>query len=130
MGRLDLSHLLLMNNAALPWIILVPETSAVELCDLAPAVHTQLFDEVRAVSLFLRANVPVDKLNVAAIGNVTRQLHVHVIARRVDDYCWPGVPWGTAAPSHYSDGEYSELAARLGADQQLRERGYRPAPSR
>ncbi|NNM00682.1 MAG: HIT family protein, partial [Gammaproteobacteria bacterium] len=115
LGRLQLSHLLLMNNAALPWFVLVPETSEVELCDLEEPVHTRLFDEVRAVSKFLRQQFPVDKLNIASIGNVTAQMHVHVIGRRRDDYCWPDTAWGLQPPASYSDDQVGGIADLVSA---------------
>ena len=89
LGRLELSQLLLLNNAAVPWFILVPEVAVTELCDLDEHQHGVLMDESRRVAEFVRQTFAVDKLNVAAIGNVVSQLHLHVIGRRKDDYCWP-----------------------------------------
>lgn len=119
LGRLPQSHLLLMDNAALPWFVLVPETAEVELCDLPPAVHERLFDEVRGVSLFIRRRFDIDKLNVAANGNVVRQLHVHVVGRRFDDYCWPDVVFGTPAPSRWQAPDVERLVGELRAAPEL-----------
>lgn len=99
LGRTPHCHLLLAHDAALAWFMLVPETTAVELCDLAPPVHAALFADAHRLARALRTRVPTTKLNVAAIGNVVRQLHLHVIARRDDDAYWPGVPWGRS-PGH------------------------------
>jgi diadenosine tetraphosphate (Ap4A) HIT family hydrolase len=99
LGRTRLCHVLVADNAAVPWFVLVPETAAEELCDLDAATHAILMDEVHHLGRALRARFVVDKLNVAAIGNVVRQLHVHVVGRRREDYCWPGVVWGQPAPA-------------------------------
>ena len=105
LGKLGLSHLLLMNNALFSWFILVPETQVFEICDLEEHVQHVLLDEVNRLSGFIRQHFAVDKLNVAAIGNVVRQLHVHVIGRRQDDICWPGVVWGSGKTKPYDDRE-------------------------
>jgi diadenosine tetraphosphate (Ap4A) HIT family hydrolase len=109
LGRTPLCHVLLADNAAVPWFILVPETTAVELCDLDAATHTELFQEVHLLGRALRSTFDVDKLNVAAIGNVVRQLHVHVVGRRREDYCWPDVVWGRPPPERYSTARVAAL---------------------
>ena len=109
LGRTALNHVLAADNAAVPWFVLVPETQAIELCDLDPATHAALMDEVHRLGRAVRNELGVDKLNVAAIGNVVRQLHVHVVGRRRDDYCWPDVVWGRPAPAPLSG---AEVAAR------------------
>lgn len=107
LGESDLSILLLMNNAAVPWFILVPKVEVFELCDLPPVQQQKLQEEINIVSQFVRKTCDIEKLNVAAIGNVVKQLHIHVIGRRSDDYCWPNVVWGTKAPATYSEDEVS-----------------------
>ena len=116
LGRLPLCHVLLMDNAAIPWLILVPETDVYELCDLDPAMHQRLFQEVHLLSRFARRHFPTDKLNVAAIGNIVRQMHLHVISRRRDDYCWPGPVWGTTAPSRYDGAQVETLRLALASE--------------
>ena len=111
LGRIGFCRLLLMNNADIPWFILVPETTRTELCDLALADQQQVWEAVNAVSSFLRDNQPVDKLNVAAIGNIVRQLHVHVVGRREGDYCWPGVVWGSAIEKRYTDDQVAAVVS-------------------
>jgi diadenosine tetraphosphate (Ap4A) HIT family hydrolase len=111
-ARLGLSRLLLMNDTTYPWLILVPERPGLsELYELSAADQIQLMSEVTAVSCALTAacgpeRVP-DKLNVAALGNVVPQLHVHVIARYRDDPAWPAPVWGRQAPKQY-DPYYAE----------------------
>ncbi len=112
LGRLEFCQLLLMNNAAIPWFILVPATSVTEVCDLTSSGQALLWEEVNSVANFVRANFQIDKLNIGAIGNVVSQLHVHVVGRREDDYCWPGVVWGSAIEKQYTD---DEVAAAISA---------------
>ena len=125
MGRFDVSHLLLMNNAEIPWFLLIPETNEVELCDLAQTVHQKIFDEVRQMSFFVKNHFTVDKLNVACNGNVIRQMHLHVVGRRFDDYCWPGVVWGIDPPSVYDQAEIARISTLLANDDALNNAGYR-----
>ena len=113
LGRLELSQLLLLNNAAVPWFILVPEVAVTELCDLDELQHTTLMNESRRLAEFIRQTFVIDKLNVAAIGNVVSQLHLHVIGRRKDDYCWPDVVWGTTPPEQYELAQVATIVAQL-----------------
>ncbi len=108
-ATLDLSRLLLMNNALLPWFILVPETDAVELHDLSREDHARLTDEIRRVSRFVEATFEIEKLNVAAIGNIVRQMHIHIIGRRTDDFAWPGPVWGHSERAPYEADQVAEL---------------------
>jgi diadenosine tetraphosphate (Ap4A) HIT family hydrolase len=111
LANLDLSHLLLMNNSLVPWFILVPETEAVELYDLSREDHARLTDEIRLVSRFVESEFEVEKLNVAAIGNIVRQMHIHVIGRRTDDFAWPGPVWGRPEKEAYLEGEIARLVS-------------------
>jgi diadenosine tetraphosphate (Ap4A) HIT family hydrolase len=113
LGRLELSQLLLLNNAAVPWFILVPEVTVNELCDLDEQQHTLLMLETRQLAKFVRSQFPIDKLNIAAIGNVVAQLHMHVVGRRVNDYCWPGVVWGAPAQAGYTEDSVAALVTLL-----------------
>jgi diadenosine tetraphosphate (Ap4A) HIT family hydrolase len=92
---LELSRVLLMDDARFPWLILVPRCDgARDWIDLAHAEQHRLLDEVGTCSLVLRAVARPDKLNVAALGNVVPQLHVHVVARHTNDAAWPRPVWG------------------------------------
>lgn len=94
-GRLELSRVLLMNDSRYPWLILVPEKpDLVELVDLGNTDLSRLVSEIRRASLALRELFAPDKLNVAALGNMVPQLHVHVIARFRNDSAWPRPVWG------------------------------------
>lgn len=93
---LPLSRLLAMNDANFPWLILVPRRAgASELFDLG-AEQAALANEIALVSRALKAETRCDKLNVAAIGNIVPQLHIHIVARTSDDALWPKPVWGAA----------------------------------
>jgi len=100
LGRFSLSHVLLHRNAALPWLILVPEVppGISELYELDAASRRELDDEVDAVAPYLKRVFGAQKINVAAIGNLVPQLHIHVVGRSAGDPCWPGVVWGKLPP--------------------------------
>ena len=102
LGRLALSRVLLMNDARYPWLILVPERpDLAEIIDLVEGDRQQLMLEIAAASETLKALFNPDKLNVGALGNRVRQLHVHVLARFVSDAAWPGPVWGAGSAQPY-----------------------------
>lgn len=112
--RLGLSRLLLMNDATYPWLILVPERGGVsEIADLDAADRAALIEEITVVSRALTAMLQPDKLNVAAIGNIVPQLHVHLVARFRSDPVWPAPIWGRTPPHPYNSATAAELQARL-----------------
>lgn len=116
LGQFSLAHVLLQRNAALPWFVLVPDVDAaiVELHQLAPGQRRQLEAEQDCLANFLLQRLGAEKLNIAAIGNIVPQLHLHVIGRRRDDPCWPGVVWGrTAAGPGWPAGRLAEIWAEL-----------------
>lgn len=109
LGDLAFSQLRLMDNALVPWFILVPKTAIDEFHCLPEKDQVILLGEINMVSGFTSDEYQPDKINIATIGNVVRQLHVHIIARYVDDYCWPNVVWGQVQTKKYS----SEAVARI-----------------
>jgi diadenosine tetraphosphate (Ap4A) HIT family hydrolase len=109
----DTSLLLLMNNALVPWFILVPRTSETELHALDAATQAALLQEINLLASKVKTVFAVDKLNIAAIGNVVQQLHVHVIGRRHTDYCWPNVVWGRPEREPYTPAAIAELVQNL-----------------
>lgn len=109
-----LCRILLMDDARFPWLVLVPRRrELVELDDLDGGEPAQLMDEIRRAAAALRASGPCDKINVGALGNVVRQLHVHVVARRVGDAAWPGPVWGTVPAQPYASAARTRLIDRL-----------------
>lgn len=111
--RLALCQVRLMLDATYPWLVLIPQREAIEIADLAVEDQQLLISEIALVSHALRRVAVCDKLNVAALGNVVPQLHVHVIARRRDDPAWPRPVWGAVAPTPYEPGAAQGLAHRL-----------------
>lgn len=102
-GDLPLSRVLLMDDTRFPWLVLVPRRAGlVELGDLPREERIVLLDEIDLVAAALRALVAPDKLNVAALGNMVPQLHVHVIARFRHDAAWPAPVWGTRPAPPYT----------------------------
>jgi diadenosine tetraphosphate (Ap4A) HIT family hydrolase len=101
-GDLALSRVLLATDANYPWLVLVPRRPGItELIDLTEADRLQLMAEVDAAARAVKSITECDKLNVAALGNVVAQLHVHVIGRRHSDKAWPKPVWGAAPATAY-----------------------------
>ena len=93
-GDAQLSRVLLMDDTRFPWLILVPRIAgARELFDLDAADRATLLGELDAVGRALESLLRPDKMNIAALGNVVPQLHVHVIARYTHDAAWPRPVW-------------------------------------
>lgn len=109
-----LCRVLLMDDARFPWLVLVPRRAAlVELDDLDEADDARLVHEIRRAMKALRDVAGCDKLNVGALGNIVRQLHVHVVARRGGDAAWPGPVWGHGPARSYTPEARDGLIARL-----------------
>jgi len=112
-GALPFSELLLMDDARYPWVILVPRIAgARELIDLDEGDQRLLLGEIDCVARALESLLNPDKLNIATLGNVVAQLHVHVIARFTSDAAWPNPVWGRGERVVYGE---RERAARIGA---------------
>ena len=110
---LALSRVLAMNDANFPWLILVPRRAGVsEIFDLG-AEQATLLNEISLVSRVLKDVTQCDKLNVAAIGNVVPQLHIHIVARRKDDALWPKPVWGAARPRAYDPAALERFATAI-----------------
>lgn len=109
----------LQDDARFPWLILLPRQPGLrELEDLSPGDRALLMEETVAAGAAVRllaeaAGRPVDKLNVAAIGNVTAQLHVHVVGRRRDDGLWPDPVWGRGPVVPYGPARLQAALSRL-----------------
>lgn len=113
-ASLALCDVLLMNDARYPWLIAVPrEAGLVEITDLGDQAQQQLWSEVNRVAKALRVVAPCDKINIGALGNIVRQFHVHVVARREGDAAWPGPVWGNGRAEPYPDDQLQSLLALL-----------------
>ncbi|ETR78248.1 histidine triad (HIT) protein [Afipia sp. P52-10] len=99
LGDLPLCRVLIIQDANYPWLLLVPRRDGVaEILDLDEVEQAQLMTETTRVARALKEVTQCDKLNIAALGNVVPQLHVHVIARRKTDAAWPRPVWGAVPP--------------------------------
>lgn len=111
---LTLCRVLLMNDKQFPWLILVPmRNNIAEIIDLPEQEQQTLLAESAKVSTVLQQVFSPYKLNVGALGNVVRQLHVHHVARFENDVAWPKPVWGNQAPVAYDDGEASAILSTL-----------------
>ena len=109
-----LCELRLMDDANHPWLILVPRVpDAVEIVDLVEQQQAELMREIGRASRLLQATFKPHKINVAALGNLVPQLHVHVIARYREDIAWPKPVWGMAAAQPYAPEMLVERIGRL-----------------
>lgn len=114
--ELPLCEVRLMDDTHHPWLVLVPRVAdAVELIDLDPARRSQLTVEIDMACRTLQALFKPDKLNVAALGNLVPQLHVHVIARYTSDIAWPRPVWGAANARPYAPEQLIERVTALRA---------------
>jgi len=114
LGRLPMSHLLLMNDNQYPWLILVPDRDAItEIYHLSTPDQQQLWQESASLSALLMKQFKGDKLNVAAIGNIVSQLHLHHVVRYRNDATWPAPVWGKLPAIAYSDDDLANLIKRL-----------------
>lgn len=110
-GDLALCRVLLMDDTRYPWLILVPRRGeVVEIFQLTPIDQRTLWEEVGQVAAALAGDSRADKMNVAALGNIVPQLHVHIVARRQNDDAWPAPVWGSGSARPFDE---PALAARL-----------------
>lgn len=111
---LGLCELRVMDDQRWPWLVLVPQRrGAVEVHDLTPLDQAMLSFESNLVSGALQRTTGCDKINVATLGNIVRQLHVHVVARRVGDPGWPGPVWGHGVREPYRSEDFHAFAEEI-----------------
>lgn len=111
---LPLSQLRLINDSRFPWLVLVPRVSNIEeIFQLSDEDQQQLLRESSQLAKALSTSFKADKLNVAALGNVVRQLHVHHIVRYVDDCCYPSPVWGIGEALPYQEIELRQRVDEL-----------------
>ena len=102
LGGIGGCRLLLKDNALFPWFVLVPEVEGIEdLHQLPPDRYVEVLDAVRHVSEFVESHFSPEKLNVACIGNVVRQMHIHIVGRSPGDPAWPGTVWAYEGKERY-----------------------------
>ena len=111
---LRLCDLRLVNDSRFPWLLLVPRRAGMaEIIELEKPDRAVLYEEIVAVSTALKAATGCDKLNIAALGNAVRQLHVHVIARFHGDAAWPRPVWGSGEAVAYAAPDRAKLVAGI-----------------
>lgn len=98
LGELATGLLLLHKNASLPWLIFVPFTDAIALYHIEYDARTAIEKQWNALAAWVHERYACERVNVAAIGNLVPQLHLHIIGRIEGDPCWPGVVWGQSLP--------------------------------
>jgi diadenosine tetraphosphate (Ap4A) HIT family hydrolase len=113
-GDLPLSRVLVIKDANYPWLLLVPRREeTIEIIDLDEVEQAQLMTEISRVARALKEITKCDKLNIAALGNVVPQLHVHIISRRSSDVAWPRPVWGVAPPLPHDAAEVQHFISAL-----------------
>ena len=113
-GDFPLCRLLLSNDSNYPWFILVPRRDDIsEIFQLDVADQQQLWQETTALAEMLKDSFDADKLNVAALGNVVSQLHMHVIVRKREDAAWPAPVWGKHPAKPYNSEQIALIRERL-----------------
>ncbi|WP_174803058.1 HIT family protein [Martelella limonii] len=111
---LGLCQLRLSRDARWPWLLAIPQrANMTEIFELAPLDQTMLTFEVNEAAKALSTVTGADKINVAAIGNIVRQLHIHIVARFEGDANWPGPIWGHGTPEPRSDEDIEALARKI-----------------
>lgn len=115
-GQFPLSLVLLINDSAYPWFVLVPKRAGIkDAIDLEHADYQQLSEESRLFSVALKQIFSAEKLNIAALGNMTPQLHVHHIVRSSSDPAWPNPIWGFQPLTAYTSDEVDAIGEKLAA---------------
>ncbi len=108
--NLQFSQLLLMNDSNYPWFILVPQKNNLsEFIDLNFEEQKLLLKEINLISKILKEDFDIDKINIASLGNVVKQLHVHIIGRKNNDISFPRPVWGSAQAKSYTKIEANKI---------------------
>ncbi|WP_289103297.1 HIT family protein [uncultured Marinobacter sp.] len=113
LGRSQLCEILLMNDRTWPWIILVPAVPDIREIYQLGKEQQRLLEESSTLSQGMMEIFGGDKMNVAALGNMVPQLHLHHIVRFEGDPAWPGPVWGKQPPVPYEDGELEQIKEKL-----------------
>lgn len=113
LGKLGSSSLLLMRNSLFPWFVLVPETEETEFYRLELTIQHTILSQINLVARFIENNYSIDKMNIATIGNIVSQMHMHIVGRTKKDICWPGVVWGVQEQQEYEPAQLTEIKQKL-----------------
>jgi len=114
LGKLELCHVLLMNDSQFPWIILVPDRENItEIYQLPESEQQLLAQESSWVSQKMAEHYQADKMNIAALGNLVPQLHIHHIVRYTTDKLWPAPIWGVLSAQAYTEKELQKIVPEI-----------------
>ncbi|MEE9492055.1 MAG: HIT family protein [Gammaproteobacteria bacterium] len=113
LGQMNNSFLRLNKNALYPWFILIPVTQATELFDMNAVDQLSILDSINRLSRFVKENFDIEKLNIATIGNIVSQMHIHIIGRHPKDTCWPETVWGKHPSKAYTQKRVDEIVYTL-----------------
>ncbi|MEE8388626.1 MAG: HIT family protein [Acidiferrobacterales bacterium] len=114
LGRFELNHLLLMQDANYPWFILVPDRDGIsEIYQLSEIDQQLLTRESALLSSVLSQQLGADKLNIAALGNIVPQLHIHHVVRYQHDAAWPAPVWGKVPARPYEDHHLQAMVEKI-----------------
>jgi len=114
LGHFPLSHLLLMQDANYPWFILVPDRAGItEVYQLSIDDQQQLLEESSSLAKLLMDVFEGDKLNIASLGNMVSQCHIHHVVRYKNDIAWPGPIWGRVPAKAYSQAELDSVINKI-----------------
>jgi len=113
LGTVKTSALLLHKNALIPWFILVPDTDRNEIYKLGSDQQQSIQTEINTLAKFTEEYFNSDKLNIASIGNIVPQLHIHIISRKITDFCWPSPVWGKTDSSEYTADQLATIKLAL-----------------
>ena len=103
---IDEFHIRLVNDKRYIWLLMLPMgTDLTELDDLAPDTQTALISRASQLSAALKSTFKADKMNIATIGNIVPQFHLHIIARHISDEAWPAPVWGRGTAVTYKQDE-------------------------
>ena len=114
LADLPLCRALLMNDARYPWVVLLPRVASVsEVFELSEEEQAQLWREATRLGAAMKEAFQGDKLNIATLGNVVSQLHIHLVVRYTDDASWPAPVWGNGTPKPYELAQQGERREQL-----------------
>ena len=110
----DLIAYRLMNDSRFVWLLLIPrQPNITEWSDLSLSDQHRLFTSATQLAELIKADMGADKMNIATIGNLVSQFHLHLIARKIDDALWPDPVWGKPGTTPYEDGPLTQITDRL-----------------
>lgn len=105
----NISHILLSKNALISWVIIVPKTDIKEWHELDTDFQNKLNLQINKIASTLKKQLSADKINIATIGNIVEQMHIHVIGRKYKDAFWPDVVWGETEFQEYTELELTNI---------------------